>query len=157
MAPKGAFAPHLREPSLVVRIDPLDPTTVLPSPGSGFVYDSNAYRITANYTISHDPAPLIAPINIVLRYATGSHVILRQAGTAWLPVSPSILPITFQIYGPTNDLGVFVSAGPPPHGLSFSAWTYQIVTVLLWLAVAALAGMLIRDSVRRRRRGSAGR
>jgi len=151
--PKGAFPALPGQPSITVRIDPLDAATVAPSPGSGLAYDGNAYRITAAYTNSHVPAPLIGPVNIVLRYATGANMILRAAGSGWVPLSPTTLPITFQIYGPTNDLGVFVAAGPPPHGISFSAWTYQIVTVLLWLAVAALAGLLIRDSVRRSRRG----
>jgi hypothetical protein len=151
VAPKGAFAPRRGEPSVVVRVEPLDPAGVIPSPGSGLAYDGNAYRISARYTNSHDPAPLLAPVNIVLRYATGATTILRAAGSAWLPLAPTTLPITFQIYGPTNDLGVFVPAGPPPHGTSFSAWAYQIVTVLLWVAVAVLAGLVLRDAVRRGR------
>ena len=152
VVPKGAFAPKRGEPSVVVRIDPLDAATVIDSPGTGLVYDSNAYRITATYTNSRDPAPLVGPVNIVLRYATGATVIQRAAGSEWVSLSPTTLPITFQIYGPTNDLGVFVAAGPPPHGLSFSGWAYRIVTIVLWLAVAVVAGLLVRDAVRRARR-----
>jgi len=139
-----------------VRLEPLDPATVAPAP-EGQRYDGNAYRVTATYTLSHAPAPLLAPINIVLRYATGANAILRRAGDTWVALSPTTLPITFQVYGPTNDLGTFVATAPPPHGVPLSVWAYRIVTILLWLAAAAIAGVLVRDYARRRRRGSSPR
>lgn len=151
VVPRSAIAPRQGEPSVEIRIDPLDPATVAPAP-AGLRYDGNAYRITAIYTVSHQPAPLIAPVNVVLRYATGANTILRSAGSSWVPLSPSTLPITFQVYGPTNDLGTFVAAAPPPHGPPLAVWAYRIVTILLWLVAAAIAGMLVRDYARHRRR-----
>jgi hypothetical protein len=151
VVPRGAIAPRQGEPSVEFRIDPLDPATVGPPP-TGLRYDSNAYRVTATYTVSHQPAPLIAPVNIVLRYATNATTIAHSARSSWVPLSPSTLPITFQIYGPTNDLGTFVAAAPPPHGPPVAVWAYRIVTVLLWLVAAAIAGMLVRDYAHRRRR-----
>ncbi len=154
VVPRDAIAPSQGEPSVEIRIDALDAAAMAPAP-NGLSYDSNAYRITATYAISHQPAPLVAPANVVLRYATGASTILRYTGTAWVPLSPSTLPITFQIYGPTNDLGTFVAAGAPSHGPSLSVWAYQIVTILLWVVAAAIAGALVRDRVQRRRRRQA--
>ena len=151
VVPRSALAPRQGEPSVEIRIDPLDPATMAPAP-SGLRFDGNAYRITATYTVSHQPVPLIAPVNVVLRYATGATTILRSEGSSWVPLSPSTLPITFQVYGPTNDLGTFVAAAPPPHGPSLAVWAYRIVTILLWLVAAAIAGMLVRDYAQRRRR-----
>jgi len=151
--PKGSVAPRPGEPSVEVRLEPLDPATVAPPP-EGQRYDGNAYRVTATYTLSHAPAPLLAPINVVLRYAIGANAILRRAGDTWAALSPTTLPITFQVYGPTNDLGTFVATTPPPHGVPLSVWAYRIVTILLWLGAAFIAGVLVRDYTRRRRRGS---
>jgi len=151
VVPRSAIAPRQGEPSVEIRIDPLDPATVAPAP-NGLRYDGNAYRIAATYTVSHQAAPLLAPVNIVLRYATSATAILRSSGTSWLPLSPSTLPITFQIYGPTNDLGTFVAAAPPPHGPPLAVWAYRVVTILLWLVAAAIAAMLVRDYAQRRRR-----
>jgi hypothetical protein len=149
--PRGAVAPRPGETAVEVRIEPLDPAAVAPAP-QGERYDGNAYRITANYMTSHDAAPLLAPINVVLRYATGAIAILRRSAATWVPLSPTTLPLTFQIYGPTNDLGVFVAVAPPAHGVPASLWAYRIATVLLWLVAAVIAGALIRDYAQRRRR-----
>ncbi len=148
--PRGAIAPRRGEASVEIRITPLD-AAVVGSPPSGLRYDSNAYRIEATYRASRAPAPLIGPVNIVLRYATGANEIARYDGRSWLALAPSRLPITFQIYGPTNDLGTFVAAGPPTQGASVGTWAYRIATALLWLVAAAIAGMLVRDYARRRR------
>ncbi len=149
--PRSAIAPRRGEASVAIRITPLDAASI-GAPPSGLRYDSNAYRIDATYTASRAPAPLLGPVNIVLRYATGAHEIARYDGRSWQPLAPSRLPLTFQIYGPTNDLGTFVAAGQPQQGASLGMWAYRIVTVLLWLVAAAIAAMLVRDYTQRGRR-----
>lgn len=153
--PKGAIEPRPGERSVEVRLTPLDPAGLGPAP-PGVRYDGNAYRVTATYAISHRPAPLAAAVNVVLRYATGANVVLQRTGSGWTRLASTTIPINFQVYGPTRDLGVFVAAGPPPHGVPLSVWVYRIVTGLLWLLVAVLLWLLLRDVVRRRPSGRGG-
>jgi hypothetical protein len=153
--PRGAITPLAGEPSVEVRLVPLDPAALGPAP-KGLRFDGNAYRVTVAYTVSHKPAALALAVNIVLRYATGANAILRRAGSTWASVTATTIPIDFQVYGPTRDLGVFVAAGPPPHGVPLSVWVYRSVTVLLWGLVAVLLWLLIRDTLGRRRSGRRG-
>lgn len=154
--PAEAFAPRAGEPSVEIRITPLDPTSVAPPP-RGLRYDANAYRIDATYTLSHRPAALRAPASVILRYATGATALLRLSGRAWTTLPSRRVPIALGIYGTTRALGVFAAAGPPRPGAPDAVQLDRGLAVVLAIAAVALLIGLARSSRRAARRRGGGR
>ncbi len=154
--PAEAFAPRAGEPSVEIRITPLDPTSIAPPPG-GLRYDANAYRIDATYTVSHRPAALRAPASVILRYATGATALLRLSGRTWTALPSQRVPIALEIYGTTRALGVFAATGPPqPVTPQWVGLDRGLAAALAIAAVVLLIG-LARSSRRAARRRGGGR
>ena len=144
----GAIAPRTGASSVDVRITPLDPNTVAPAP-PGLRFDGNAYRMEARDNTGQ-PVTLLSPATPVLRYPRHATVMLRWADGRWTRLETHVVSGSLQMFGPTDRLGAFVAAAPPPTPqLSWAA--YAPVAAAVAGALAALAALLV---VRRRAKGA---
>jgi hypothetical protein len=130
---QDGIAPREGESSVTVKVTPLDPGALAPTP-PGQRADGNAYRIEAVYAASGQPVALRKPITVDLRYPIHAQEILRLVESGWktLPTTrfePSLTLVAF-----SDQLGVFVAAGPGQTGTSLASW---------WPYLAAAAGVLL--------------
>lgn len=138
------------EESIAMTITPLDPEAVGPPP-SGLRFDSNAYRIEAEYVPSGDPVVVTDEATVLLRYAVHAEEILRRDGDEWRPLETTVLQGTLQLVTNTPELGVFVAAGPDVEetGPGPALW--------IGLGAGAVALLIGLEVFLRRRRAAARR
>lgn len=154
--PQGTIETRPGETYAVVKLTPLDPATMAPAPPS-LRFDGNAYRVDAVYARSRTPIVLRQPATMVLLYPTNATDLLLSSDSGWTVLKAQNIRIAFQIFAPTQTLGVFVAAGPPHPGPPLSLILYRVVTWALWIAVAVVLVFLLRDFLRGRRRSRGGR
>ncbi len=141
----GAIAPRSGASSVNVRITPLDPTTVAPTP-AGLQLDGNAYRMEATYNTG-EPITLLKPVTPVLRYPKHATMLLRSSGSGWTSLETHVVAGSLQLFGPTDRLGVFV-AGAPPTTPSVPWGRFAAVAAAGAGVLATLAALIL---VRQRR------
>jgi hypothetical protein len=153
--PKGAFPARKGEKRVDVRIEPLAPEPPLEI-GDGVVVEGNAYRVSAEYGKSGEPAALERPMTAVLRYPSFATVMVRRDGNAWRRLETQISQASLQLFADSEEIGEFATAGRP-HTPGWRRW-------LPYAAggagvVAGVIGYLTgrRTRERRRRRGRMGR
>jgi hypothetical protein len=110
--PERAFERVGKEKDVDVHIKPLVPQEPLDVEG-GLVVEGNAYEIAAWYGKSTEPATLALPATIVARYPVTGTVILRREGNAWRKLETQASPQSLQLFGDTDRLGIFATAGAP--------------------------------------------
>lgn len=99
------------EEAVHMTVTPVDPTTLGPPP-AGLRFDSNGYRVDAEYVPSGDPVELTGEATILLRYAIHAEEVLWWTGQAWEPLETTLLQGSLQVFANTPELGAFVAAGP---------------------------------------------
>lgn len=106
------IAPREGETRVRVTIRPLDPDG-FPAVPEGLVAQGNAYRVTAVYDRSGEPAELTDPVDVILRYPVHGSAVLRARRGGWTNLVTTGAPASFQVFAESDDLGVFLAAGPP--------------------------------------------
>ena len=117
---KGAFGAKKKERSVEVELEPFVP----PSPievGGGLRIEGNAYRVSAMYARSNDPAELRRDATIVLRYPNNSSVIVRRDGSTWRHLETQVSVGSLQLFAGSDRIGAFAAAGTP-----HTTWTRWI-------------------------------
>lgn len=141
--------------SVKITMTPIDPSTVGPPPAGGFVYDSNAYQVSATYQPSGQAITALSA-TIVLTYATGADRIVQWTGSSWnsLPSTPntqsnqlfagvaSLGTFATVVLGGTNDTGVTPSS-------SSGVLTAIEIIVPFGLILAAVGFVLVKRFSRR--------
>ncbi len=113
--PEGVVAPRPGETFVQVTITPLDPATIAPAP-AGRPFDGNAYRIEASYGgTAAVPAVFVAPLTVVLRYATHATHALRNQDRGWVSLHSTRFEGSQEVLANTDRLGVFVAAAGVPN------------------------------------------
>ncbi|HVL90367.1 MAG TPA: hypothetical protein VM841_09050 [Actinomycetota bacterium] len=164
---EGSIPAKPGQNSIKVDITPLDANKV-GKPPADLSYDGNAYRVTAVYLPSNEPATIDAPscppdeqpkrcATLVVRYAFGSTALYRRTGSTWTTVEGAqAIPSSLQIFGDSPALGTFVPAGPFTHGEASGGGSRTYIVVLASTVVAAAAaGFTRRGTIKRwwQRRG----
>ncbi|HEX9694772.1 MAG TPA: hypothetical protein VGB64_00495 [Actinomycetota bacterium] len=158
---EGSIASKAGQNSVKIDVTPLDGNAI-GEPPDGLSYDGNAYRVTAVYLPSNEPATIDADTcpaeqqpkqcaTLVVRYAFGSTGLYRRTGASWTAMEGAqAIPSSLQIFGDSPELGTFVPAGPFTHAQSggTGARTYVIVLAST-IVIAAAAGFTRRTSIRR--------
>jgi hypothetical protein len=117
---KAAFAARAKEKSVEVKLEALVP----PAPievGKGLRIEGNAYRVTAAYAKSNEPAQLRRDATIVLRYPNNASVLVRREGNTWRHLETQVSLASLQLFAASDGLGVFAAAGKP-----HTTWTRWI-------------------------------
>lgn len=153
--PEGAFPARKGEKRIDVEIAPQGPSEPLDA-GGGALVEGNAYRVTANYSKSGDPAVLEESMTVVLRYPTFSTVIVRREGDTWRRLRTQISAASLQLFADSDEIGAFATAGKP-HVPGWRRWLPYggAAAGVLAGVVGYLSGRRSRE--RRRRRGRMGR
>jgi len=146
--PHDSVAPRPGATSARVTITPVDPQTIAPPP-AGLVFDGNGYRVEATYSTG-GPLVLRRPVTPVLRYPRHATALLRSAGGGWTALDAKRVPAALQIFAASDQLGVFVAAGPAPAA-SVPWLAYGTAAV----AVGVAGGVAIGLRRRRARRAPA--
>lgn len=146
--PDLAFAAREGETEVAVRITPLGASRLPPAPGE-LVITGNAYRVTATYPRSKDPAELDRPATIVVRYPIHDSAMLRLDGRRWRTIGSQAAQASLQIFAETDELGTFATAGIPQPGRQWIAYAAAAAGVVAG-AVGYLAGK--RRTEKRRKR-----
>src|SRR4051794_26928720 len=109
--PDGAIAPHPPDTAVVVRIDPLDPATLVPTPAPYHV-DGNAYRVGLTYTPSNAPVTAVAKQgSLLLRYPSAANTMLFSPDVqAWQPLQTVPSPGNLTVLGQFNQNGYYEAA-----------------------------------------------
>lgn len=107
----GSVASKPGETKLVVRISPLDPERIGPSP-AGLTYDGNAYRYSIIYAGDGTEAALSSPVTVVLRFPAFATGLFRRDRNRWVNMGATPVPASLQVFADATSLGVFVAAGP---------------------------------------------
>ena len=117
VVPEGAFRKRPGQIEVTLTVEPVDPST-LSSPGDGVAAFGNAYRFSASYAPSGDPATLALPLDVTLLYPltwdphADLHQIFTSAdGTAWVAQEGSDSLAQQQAEGPLPELGYAMAAG----------------------------------------------
>jgi hypothetical protein len=140
---EASFEPSGAADTVRVDIIPLDPATIGPPP-AGLRLDGNAYRVEAVYLPGSRPAELSQPAHVFLRYPIHATSLLRWGGTSWEPLTTNVIPGNAQVWGETDELGVFVpaveeGASPPPAPGSGGP---SVVVILISVAASVVAAAL---------------
>lgn len=124
VVPSKAFAKRAGQIEILLSVDPVDPAT-LSSPGGKVTIFGNAYRFTAEYQPSGDPASLAVPMDLILLYpvTTNLHTATHQLftsteGTAWEKQEGTDSLAAQQAEGPMPDLGYVLVGGTGDASLS---------------------------------------
>lgn len=147
LEPDGVEQPADAE-GLRVTIDPLDPDEV-GAPPEGLAYEGNAYRIEAVYVPTEEPARLTAPATVLLRYPFGATALLRRDGDRWVQMEARTGG-GFELFGETQELGLFATAGLPFHQPSDARWT-DITLAAAGFLVVVVGVLLGRSRVSQKR------
>jgi hypothetical protein len=147
---KGSLGAKRKEKEIEVDIVPLVPDPPLDVAG-GLRIEGNAYRVTATYQKSRDPAPVKRDLTIVLRFPYTATKLVRRDGNTWKPLTTQISQASLQLFGATDRLGVFAGAGKPHSNF----WKYVPYAAGAFGVVAGILGYLSgrRGWLRRRRGG----
>lgn len=119
--PDLAFAAREDETDVTVRVTPLGASRLPQAPGE-LVITGNAYRVTAVYSRSKDPAELDRPATIVLRYPIHDSAMLRLDNRRWRTIGSQAAQASLQIFAETKALGTFATAGVPQPGRQWIAY-----------------------------------
>lgn len=147
---QGSFTAMPGETAVQLQISPVRPQ---PSAPHDFVRDGNAYSIQATYVPSGQPATLLNPALVDMRYPLGRRPasVYLIAGPTWTPIGGSVQTLLLTIDARTTGLGTFIAghlasaAAPATSGFS---------SVLFPIAVAVVAaGLLLLIAGVRFRRG----
>ncbi|MHB8513144.1 MAG: hypothetical protein ACYDCC_13315 [Actinomycetota bacterium] len=169
---RGSFEAKKGQTKVHVHITPVDPATLGPPP-QGLFYDGNAYKFTATYEPSGQPAiipardcpiaqnPKICP-TLVLRYAFSATSLYWLSSGSWTSVSGATpVGTSLQIFADVHFVGTFVAidskstvnAKPAGGGSSIGS-----ILAIVFAAVAVLIGLVgsrIRARNLKRKRAAA--
>src|SRR5579884_2539020 len=135
------------EQAATVRLVPLDPRAIAPAP-RGLKFDGNAYDITASYARSGRPVRLTKSATVVLRYPVHATALLRARAGGWIRLRATRFPMTQQLAGATDRLGVFVAAAPAGFAAA-GLWVWGASLLAIAAVLSAAAALRAR-----RRRGT---
>lgn len=155
--PPGAVDVPAGEGSLTLTMTPLDAQTLAPAP-KGMTYDGNAYRITAAYSSTGEPARFLATscpsgeqvntcLTVVLRYALGAKGIYRLDADAWKPLTSTVTASALQVFADVDGIGTFVALrhGQPRKQRG------DLLALILGLSTAVVATIVTRTVIARRK------
>ncbi|SRR5579875_231833 len=145
--PDGAIPLRPGERAATVRLVPLDPRAIAPAP-RGLKFDGNAYDITASYARSGRPVRLTKSATVVLRYPVHATALLRARAGGWIRLRATRFPMTQQLAGATDRLGVFVAAAPAGFAAA-GLWVWGASLLAIAAVLSAAAALRAR-----RRRGT---
>ncbi|HEU5002793.1 MAG TPA: hypothetical protein VFW71_08450 [Actinomycetota bacterium] len=142
--------------SVKITMTPIDPSTVGPPPPGGFVYDSNAYQVSAAYEPSGQAITSLSA-TIVMAYATNADRVIQWTGSSWnsLPSTPQTT--SNELFAGISSLGTFATAvlgggGNGTGGSSSSGsgvLTAIEIIVPFGLIIAAVGFVLVKRFSRR--------
>jgi hypothetical protein len=147
IAAQGAFPARPEQRSVSVTITPEDPAEFGPAP-DGLVVDGNAYSFEARYQPSGEDAPPEKPVSIVLRYPVHATELLRRSRGAWTRLETIRVPASLEVFADTSELGTFAAAAPA----SSSPPRWVLYFSIGAIALAAVAGLVVRSRIRRGQR-----
>jgi hypothetical protein len=168
--PRGAFAAATGQRAVLVRVEPVAPSTVREPTGDRAIL-GNVYRLDAGYLPSGEPAELAEEVRLILVYPFlgtdhGSHeVLVSTDGTTWETVETNDLPSIQQADGPIRELALVAvsrdvtqTSVPQEHPRSVVAIVAMAVgLVALAIGVAVVLWPRRRPPQRERRPSGAGR
>jgi hypothetical protein len=156
IVPGGAFAGAPGQIEVILKVDPVDPTT-LSSPGDGLTIFGNAYRLRATYQPSGDDAPLKLPMDAILVYpvtpnmhAAKHQLFTSRTGKTWNTQEGSDSLALQQAEGPVPTLGYVLVAGRAgpsvtPAGAASSSTNIAMVLIVLAACIGLVGlGLIVR-------------
>jgi hypothetical protein len=143
--PRGVFPVRPTEESVTIRLVPLDPDKLGPSP-EGMVIDGNAYRVEVRYRESGEPAAPSGPVIVFLRYPIHADRMLVWSGGQWKQLPSNVVLPSQQVWAETSVLGTFAAAAP---GAAEAGPDWRVLGLVSGAAalVAAVAGLAVRRRV----------
>jgi hypothetical protein len=147
----GAIGPHPGDTTVRFLIQPEDPATFSPPPGTGVVTFGNAVKLSATYEPSGTPVEhLDKPLDVILAHpvtATLKPTVLdiywSNSGKTWTKLDSTDSAVAQQVEAPVvRQLGLIQAAGvPAPLPLPRSSPGSGHLAI--WGAVAAVCVLLI--------------
>jgi hypothetical protein len=159
VVPEGTFKKRPGQIEVTLTVNPVDPAT-LASPGKGLDVFGNAYRFSAAYVPSDDPATLALPLDVTLMYPVtlDLHAALHQVhtsadGTTWIAQEGSDSLAQQQAEGPLPQLGYAMVAGdrrvPPAQRDGGGSTSIAIVLIVLAGCIGLVGiGLIVRGGRR---------
>ncbi len=149
IVPRDGVVPRPGELLAEVTFTPLDPESLAPPP-PGLRFDGNAYRITGVYRTSKASLAFRKQVTVVLRYPVDVTELLQDSGSEWVVVrkDAGVVDASMQVYASTDQLGIFVAAGPLSRPRSTAGLAYGLAAFGL---IVMVVGVLLSRRRRRRR------